>query len=90
MLFIHAWSGCDKMSAIINQSKAALMKLVAKGDCGALVIRSTFDRATPDDFGKACVKLFITTCGMCSKSFIFSPLLSGFYRKVLSVETSLF
>ena len=32
VLFIHAWGGCDTTSAIFNQGKNKIMKLVESGD----------------------------------------------------------
>ena len=55
ILFIHAWIGCDKASAIFNKGKTVLMKLIAKGDCKVLDICSTFEKteATPEEIRKA-------------------------------------
>ena len=58
--FIHAWSGCNKTSAIFNKGKTELMKLIAKG------VHEVLDKtdATPEEIGKAGFKLFVTTYGM--------------------------
>ena len=71
ILLIHAWSGCDSKSAIFNKGKTPLMKLIAKSDRKVLDICSIFDKtdATPEEIGRAGVKLFVTTYGMYYESF---------------------
>ena len=71
ILFIHAWSGCNKTSTIFNKGKTELMKLITKGVREVLDIWSTFDKtdATPEKIGKAGFKLFVTTYGMYFESF---------------------
>ena len=62
ILFIHAWSGSDSTSAIFNKGKTALMKQIAKGVREMFDICSFLDKidATPEEIGKAGVKLFLT------------------------------
>ena len=53
-LFIHAWSGCDTMSAKFNQGKTAPVKPIAKRDRQVFDICSTFNKtdSTPEEIGK--------------------------------------
>ena len=71
ILFIHAWSGCDSTSTIFDKGKTSLMKLIAKGVREMLDICSILDKtdATPEEIGKAGVKLFVTTYGIYYESF---------------------
>ena len=62
LLFIHAWGGCDTTSAIFNQGKTAVMKLVKKGDHRVLDICSVSDKkeSTKEEIGSTGIKLYIT------------------------------
>ena len=59
------------MSAIFNKGKTTLVELIAKGVRKMLDICSILDKtdATPEEIGKAGVKLFVTTYGMYCESF---------------------
>ena len=71
IMFIHAWRGWDSMLVIFNKGKTALMKLKDKGDCNMLDICSIFDKTdvTPQEIGKAGVKLFVAIYSMYCESF---------------------
>ena len=71
IMFIHAWRGWDSMLVIFNKGKTALMKLKDKGDCNMLDICSIFDKTdvTPQEIGKAGVKLFVAIYSMYRESF---------------------
>ena len=65
VLFIHAWGGCDTTSAIFNQGKNKIMKLVESGDDDIIKICSVFYQAnaTQDEIGEAGIKLFAIMIG---------------------------
>ena len=68
---MNAWSGCDLTSAIFTKSKTILVKLIVKGEHKVFDICSIVDKtyATPEEIGKAEVKLFVITYDMYYESF---------------------
>ena len=72
LLFIHAWGGCDSTSAIFNQGKTTLLRLVEKGRKEVLDICSVFNTptATTDEIGTAGIKLFAILYGKLTSAMV--------------------
>ena len=58
---MHAWSGCDTSSAIFNQGRTALLKLVEEGSSNIPLVYSIFDNSLPtqDEIATASINLFV-------------------------------
>ena len=58
---MHAWSGCDTSSAIFNQGRTALLKLVEEGSNNIPLVYSIFDNSLPtqDEIATASINLFV-------------------------------
>ena len=59
ILFIHAWSGCDSVSAIFGKGKASFFKLVSKSISMQVVLETISDYwTTSEEVSDASMKAF--------------------------------
>ncbi|XP_065911780.1 uncharacterized protein [Dysidea avara] len=64
LLFIHAWTGCDTTSATFGQGKTNLVKKIQVcKEVQQIALLMSASSATPDEVGKAGVRLFVILFG---------------------------
>ena len=90
LLFVHAWSGCDTVSATFGQGKTSLLKkLKDSEELKQISLLMSDPHATAEQIGKAGIQVFISMYGGKCRDSLNGLRYAKFMEMVASSRTSI-